>query len=125
MGDIINKQFGDNLEFKHPVCKDCRGKEFTVEISENDDIILHCVNCGNAIDFQNIRQLQAERDAAIKEIGRIGRELGACQAERDRLKAVLVKISEWGCNGQCYELVKTLCPCCIAKQALEVDGGKD
>lgn len=43
-------------------------------------------------------------------------------SECDRLKAVLVKISEWGCNGQCYELVKTLCPCCIAKQALEVDG---
>lgn len=57
--------------------------------------------------------------------GEMEKKLSDLEAERDRLKAVLVKISEWGCNGQCYELVKTLCPCCIAKQALEVDGGKD
>jgi len=58
VSDIIRKQFGDNLEFKHPVCKDCKGNTFTVEISENDDILLHCVKCLNIIDFQIINRKQ-------------------------------------------------------------------
>ena len=52
MGKVVNWQFGDALEFKHPICSDCRGNTFAVEISENDDIILHCVKCFNIIDFQ-------------------------------------------------------------------------
>jgi len=48
---IIKSTFGDNLDFKHPVCGACRGNTFTVEISENDDIILNCVRCTNRIDF--------------------------------------------------------------------------
>jgi hypothetical protein len=54
----IHKQFGDNLEFKHPVCSDCKGNVFTVEISERDDILLHCVKCLNIIDFQIINRKQ-------------------------------------------------------------------
>lgn len=62
---------------------------------------------------------------ACSEAESILSDLRKLEAERDWLKAVLVKISEWGCNGQCYDLVKTLCPCCIAKQALDVTSGKD
>lgn len=51
MGKVVNWQFGDMLEFKHPICSDCRGNTFAVEISENYDVILHCVKCLNIIDF--------------------------------------------------------------------------
>ena len=36
--------------------------------------------------IKRLATAEAERDQAIREIGRIGRELGTCQYERDRLK---------------------------------------
>jgi hypothetical protein len=51
MDNTIKVIFGDSLEYKHPVCSDCKGNIFTIEISENDDIILHCTRCSNIINF--------------------------------------------------------------------------
>lgn len=43
---------------------------------------------------------------------------GRYKKELDTFREVLRKISEWGCNGQCVELIKTKCPCCIATEFL-------
>jgi hypothetical protein len=41
--------------------------------------------------------------------------------EVKRLREALVKISAWGCNGQCVELCGTKCPCCMAQEALVLE----
>jgi hypothetical protein len=58
-----------------------------------------------------IDSLQA---ALAESEARVARLLG----EEKRLREALVKISEWGCNGQCVELCGTKCPCCLAEEAL-------
>lgn len=50
--------------------------------------------CMSAIDWmhaadERYARVTAERDKAIAEIGKIGRELGKCQAEQDRLRELL------------------------------------
>jgi hypothetical protein len=42
----------------------------------------------------DLSKAEDERDQAIKEIGRIGRELGTTQAERDRIKEAIKEFSD-------------------------------
>jgi len=81
------------------------------------------------------QRLQAENERLLEELRIVDGKAHLYWAERNAMKAtneflnkenyrlreVLEKIAEWGCNGQCIELIKTPCPCCIAKAALEVD----
>ena len=94
--------------------------------ASGDNVSLWCPVHGLSGEFINVEAINSyfEQINKCQSCYELQQRLATAEAECDRLKAVLVKISEWGCNGQCYDLVKTLCPCCIAKQALEVDGGE-
>lgn len=80
---------------------------------------VRCPNCDTLT--LKLGAAEAERDQAIREIGRIGRELGTCQYERDRLKAenerLLRCLADYPAGNQTEPDVKAA--------LREVDGGKD
>ena len=99
MGNVVNWRFGDTLEFKHPICSDCRCNTFHVEISENDDVILHCTKCLNVIDFNlkfsgeyKILEAQLEECRCIK-ISYFDDSL-KCRQEVKRLEAKLAALEQ-------------------------------
>jgi hypothetical protein len=62
---------------------------------------------------------KAERDDLVTELHRVNSLCNGLRKERDEAINTLKRISEWGCNGQCVELVGTQCPCCMAASFLE------
>lgn len=69
--------------------------------------------------FDAVYQDQGKNDSVQQDLRKWASEIDTIYHENKQLKIALTRISAWGCNGQCIELIKTHCPCCIATQTLK------
>jgi len=86
----IAKKFSKKVTVSDILCGDCEDARKWEEVGGCED-----VGCNTAAQIlqqaidEATAELKAERNTAIKEIGRIGKELGTTQAENERLKNLL------------------------------------